>query len=271
MTSLTGASGEDFASILRSLGYRMDRRPKPPEPPPVDAASAAAPETKAAEEATENSEAGSGALLPDVAMISDAVLEVGPDLAAESITEAGEIADVAPQEAAVRRRGASGRGASLAERIGSRCRRPLRPSRRTAKFSLKAQPRRLAPAKKQRCRAGRSICSAGRAGHDRSLAAGPGGASERRAASAAAARASPGRSAWCAAAAKWRRRRDARRCGVGSCGSAPDTDDGAPAREGRHSRRRRGGQGHGERHGGDMAANSGGELMPGATAGSSAA
>jgi ATP-dependent RNA helicase SUPV3L1/SUV3 len=33
MTSLTGASGEDFASILRSLGYRMERRPKPPVPP----------------------------------------------------------------------------------------------------------------------------------------------------------------------------------------------------------------------------------------------
>ncbi len=32
MTSLTGASGEDFASVLRSLGYRMERRPKPPEP-----------------------------------------------------------------------------------------------------------------------------------------------------------------------------------------------------------------------------------------------
>jgi ATP-dependent RNA helicase SUPV3L1/SUV3 len=31
MTSLTGASGDDFASILRSLGYRMDRRPKPAE------------------------------------------------------------------------------------------------------------------------------------------------------------------------------------------------------------------------------------------------
>jgi len=28
MTSLTGASGEDFASILRSLGYRLDRRIK---------------------------------------------------------------------------------------------------------------------------------------------------------------------------------------------------------------------------------------------------
>jgi len=39
MTSLTGASGEDFASILRSLGYRMDRRPKPIEPvkPATDA------------------------------------------------------------------------------------------------------------------------------------------------------------------------------------------------------------------------------------------
>ena len=31
MTSLTGASGEDFSSILRSLGYRLERRPKPPE------------------------------------------------------------------------------------------------------------------------------------------------------------------------------------------------------------------------------------------------
>ncbi|HEX2215524.1 MAG TPA: helicase-related protein, partial [Xanthobacteraceae bacterium] len=32
MTSLVGSSGEDFASVLRSLGYRMERRPKPPEP-----------------------------------------------------------------------------------------------------------------------------------------------------------------------------------------------------------------------------------------------
>ena len=33
MTSLIGASGEDFASILRALGYRVERRPKPAEPP----------------------------------------------------------------------------------------------------------------------------------------------------------------------------------------------------------------------------------------------
>jgi ATP-dependent RNA helicase SUPV3L1/SUV3 len=38
MTSLTGASGEDLASILRSLGYRMDRRPKPAEPAEIKSA-----------------------------------------------------------------------------------------------------------------------------------------------------------------------------------------------------------------------------------------
>jgi ATP-dependent RNA helicase SUPV3L1/SUV3 len=32
MTSLAGCSGENFASVLRSLGYRMERRPKPAEP-----------------------------------------------------------------------------------------------------------------------------------------------------------------------------------------------------------------------------------------------
>ena len=38
MTSLVGSSGEDFASILRSLGYRMDRRPKPAEAPAAEVA-----------------------------------------------------------------------------------------------------------------------------------------------------------------------------------------------------------------------------------------
>ncbi len=44
MTSLTGASGEDFSSILRSLGYRMDRKPKPAEPvaPAAEAAPSSA-------------------------------------------------------------------------------------------------------------------------------------------------------------------------------------------------------------------------------------
>ena len=33
MTSLTGTSGDDFASVLRSLGYRMEKKPKPAEAP----------------------------------------------------------------------------------------------------------------------------------------------------------------------------------------------------------------------------------------------
>jgi ATP-dependent RNA helicase SUPV3L1/SUV3 len=41
MTSLVGCSGEDFASILRGLGYRMDRRPLPVRPPEPAAPAAA--------------------------------------------------------------------------------------------------------------------------------------------------------------------------------------------------------------------------------------
>jgi ATP-dependent RNA helicase SUPV3L1/SUV3 len=43
MTSLLGCAGEDFASVLRSLGYRLERRPKPVEaPPPAEAVAEAA-------------------------------------------------------------------------------------------------------------------------------------------------------------------------------------------------------------------------------------
>src|SRR5690349_5064435 len=57
MSSLTGASGEDFASILRSLGYRMDRKPKPAD---VAAPAASAPSNGAAE-ATQATDAAPGA------------------------------------------------------------------------------------------------------------------------------------------------------------------------------------------------------------------
>jgi ATP-dependent RNA helicase SUPV3L1/SUV3 len=58
MTSLTGSAGEDFASILRALGYRMERRPPlPPKPVVVEAAAAetAPAETPVVETATETS------------------------------------------------------------------------------------------------------------------------------------------------------------------------------------------------------------------------
>jgi ATP-dependent RNA helicase SUPV3L1/SUV3 len=57
MTSLTGSAGEDFASILRALGYRMERRPPlPPKPEPAaapvaEAPAEAAPDAVAAEPA----------------------------------------------------------------------------------------------------------------------------------------------------------------------------------------------------------------------------
>ncbi|MFD1703433.1 helicase-related protein, partial [Methylopila henanensis] len=81
MTSLAGCSGEDFATILRSLGYRMERRPKPAEPiaPPAPVGA----EAPAAEAAVE----------PDVA---ETVETAAPDVAdADLSTEAG-LAETAP-------------------------------------------------------------------------------------------------------------------------------------------------------------------------------
>jgi ATP-dependent RNA helicase SUPV3L1/SUV3 len=117
MTSLTGASGDDFASILRSLGYRLERRPTPPEPvadkPPVSVAAApaeatpeagiipaddeAAPPADIAEEiaAAGGGDDGSGAL-PAASEAVPAADEVRPEpeLAAEraAAESAGEMA-----------------------------------------------------------------------------------------------------------------------------------------------------------------------------------
>src|SRR5450755_1237092 len=65
MTSLTGASGEDFASILRSLGYRMDRRPKPAEAVPASEAAPAAEAPAAEVPVTDVAAPSSAAPLPE--------------------------------------------------------------------------------------------------------------------------------------------------------------------------------------------------------------
>ncbi|MDA9492530.1 helicase-related protein [Bradyrhizobium sp. CCBAU 11361] len=61
MTSLTGSAGEDFASVLRALGYRMEKRPPlPPKPVALiaEASSAEAPaETPATETPVEDAAA----------------------------------------------------------------------------------------------------------------------------------------------------------------------------------------------------------------------
>jgi ATP-dependent RNA helicase SUPV3L1/SUV3 len=74
MTSLAGSSGEDFASILRSLGYRMEKRPKPAEAP------AEVPQAETAGEAAE-------ATLPDATDASAlGVAPVVPEDVAEAAT-----------------------------------------------------------------------------------------------------------------------------------------------------------------------------------------
>jgi ATP-dependent RNA helicase SUPV3L1/SUV3 len=86
MTSLTGASGEDFASILRALGYRMDRRPKPPEPPKPEAAAAEAPaatETPAPKTQAEASVEPSAPAEAAEAPVADADVMPQVDVAAE--------------------------------------------------------------------------------------------------------------------------------------------------------------------------------------------
>ena len=90
MTSLTGATGEDFASILRALGYRMERRPKPPEPEkPADAALEGAAPVQAAPDAVTKTEASAELIASDAA----------PDGAAAD-TAQSEAASVEPAEAA---------------------------------------------------------------------------------------------------------------------------------------------------------------------------
>ncbi|QWG23223.1 helicase [Bradyrhizobium sediminis] len=94
MTSLTGSAGEDFASILRALGYRMERKPPlPPKPVVVEAPAAEATPTEAtpAEAAPETS---AEAAVESTAVATETV-------AAESAVVAEPSADVAqPSEQA---------------------------------------------------------------------------------------------------------------------------------------------------------------------------
>ena len=104
MTSLVGSSGEDFASILRALGYRMERRLKPAElvaqaAVPVENA---APANAAPEVETAQSEAGS--LEPDAGpVVAAREISDSPSLLPENLfvppvteTVASEAAPLAP-------------------------------------------------------------------------------------------------------------------------------------------------------------------------------
>jgi ATP-dependent RNA helicase SUPV3L1/SUV3 len=107
MTSLTGSAGEDFASILRALGYRMERRPAPPPKPVVRESVAAEPDL--AESGLESSPAESAPQTTSeaaVEAVSEPVMAAAPVVAetqpaetppAESVAaaEGGDVADTA--------------------------------------------------------------------------------------------------------------------------------------------------------------------------------
>lgn len=66
MTSLTGSAGEDFASVLRALGYRMEKRAPLPAKPAAPAAETPAAEASAETPATEEAAAPADAAIEAV-------------------------------------------------------------------------------------------------------------------------------------------------------------------------------------------------------------
>jgi ATP-dependent RNA helicase SUPV3L1/SUV3 len=94
MTSLTGSAGEDFASILRALGYRMERRLPLPPKPVVEAPAEAAPAESAAVEAAAETppEATTDAPAETAAEAVDRPLSSDPAPSAALSPEAPELA-----------------------------------------------------------------------------------------------------------------------------------------------------------------------------------
>jgi len=92
MTSLTGASGEDFASILRSLGYRLDRRPKPPEVKPEPTAAEPAEVTAAPTEEVSAAPSGEVAAEP----IAEPAPEPAPVASSLDLLPATDFVPAAP-------------------------------------------------------------------------------------------------------------------------------------------------------------------------------
>jgi ATP-dependent RNA helicase SUPV3L1/SUV3 len=103
MTSLTGASGEDFASILRSLGYRMEKRPKPPEPPPAVAVEVTTAEAATSETTAPAVEADAAEAVADTAALTEAaaVSDDAPppqDESSEILSVEAAVAEMAPPD-----------------------------------------------------------------------------------------------------------------------------------------------------------------------------
>ncbi|MEI8144887.1 MAG: helicase, partial [Alphaproteobacteria bacterium] len=94
MTSLVGCAGEDFAAILKGLGYRMEKRPAPPKPV-VPAPSEAPGETAETVDTSEATEAQ--AETPVEAAVEEVATE--PAAVSETVEAAAETAPAEPEAA----------------------------------------------------------------------------------------------------------------------------------------------------------------------------
>jgi ATP-dependent RNA helicase SUPV3L1/SUV3 len=94
MTSLVGSSGEDFASILRSLGYRMEKRPKPVEKAKTEqgGSETSAPAPDAGDAIAPDAAASTSVVFPE----RDGAIVEAPFADAPSVSPAAEVASDAP-------------------------------------------------------------------------------------------------------------------------------------------------------------------------------
>ena len=114
MTSLTGSAGEDFASVLRALGYRMEKKPAlPPEPPKVVAETtpvqAPVVEAPAVDAVIAESEAGpiesappsddANVVEPAMAVETSDIADITPDIVADTVDEPAPSASLLPEVA----------------------------------------------------------------------------------------------------------------------------------------------------------------------------
>jgi ATP-dependent RNA helicase SUPV3L1/SUV3 len=99
MTSLAGCAGEDFSSMLRALGYRMEKRPKPPPElaPAVETPAAEAPaaETPVAETTASEITANDAAPV-DTATVEASSADAMPSIDTTVEVPASEAAEVVP-------------------------------------------------------------------------------------------------------------------------------------------------------------------------------
>ncbi|WP_316205055.1 helicase-related protein [Bradyrhizobium sp. SZCCHNS3004] len=104
MTSLTGSAGEDFASILRALGYRMEKRPplppkgveKPTEAPAGEAMAADAAASEGAAVETAGADAAAPAIGDDAAA-APATEEMVPTVAEAAVAPVVEQVVAVPE------------------------------------------------------------------------------------------------------------------------------------------------------------------------------